>query len=338
MRRSNLWRAPLQPLGWAFHGLAGLRAALYESDRLKRVSLPRPAVSVGNLTFGGTGKTPVTVFLAGLARELGGRPAVLLRGYGRSSAGARVVGPGDTPETVGEEALLLARSLPGVPVAVGERREEAAALVADACDLFLLDDAFQHLRVRRDLNLLLVDASRPDDLCAPPLGRLREPLKAARRADMVIVTRGGAADLPEVMRPWTEGVPVLGCRFTWSRFGPSEGRSAWWHFEGRPLVAFAGVGNPEAFFAQARQEGLRVVSALAFPDHAVPTPERLAAVLGAARKSGASAVLTTAKDAVKWAPLWTGDVPLVWPELEVGLEDPAGALRRRFAALLEERR
>jgi tetraacyldisaccharide 4'-kinase len=338
VNEGRFWKAPLQPLGWTYLGLMRLRAWLYASRRLERVPLPRPAVSVGNLTFGGTGKTPVTVFLARLVRELGGRPAVLLRGYGRLTRGARLAGPAETSETVGEEAILLARSLPGVPVAVGERREEAAALVADDSDLLLLDDAFQHLRVRRDLDLLLVDASRPGDLRAPPLGRLREPLKAARRADMVLVTRGGAADLPRALKTWTGGIPVLGCRFPWSRSEPKETSSAWWHVARSPLVAFAGIGNAEAFFAQAEQEGLRIVSALAFPDHAAPTAERLAAVHRAAREAGAAAVLTTAKDAVKWAPLWPGDRPLVWPEQEVELEDPEGALRGSLARLLEGRR
>lgn len=338
MSDRRLWKAPLQPLGWTYLGLMRLRAALYASGRLASLALPRPAVSVGNLTFGGTGKTPVTVFLARLARELGGRPAVLLRGYGRVTRGAREVLPGDSPAEVGEEALLLARSLPGVPVVVAERREEGAVLLRKRADLFLLDDAFQHLRVRRELDLLLVDASRPGDLRAPPLGRLREPLRAARRAHVVVVTRGEAADLPEALLPWTGGIPVVACRFRWSRSEPAGSTAAWWHFEQSPLLAFAGIGNPEAFFAQAREEGLRLAATVTFPDHALPTPERLTAVHDAAREAGAAAVLTTAKDAVKWAPLWRGGVPLVWPDLEVELEDPAGLLRRRLAGLLEERR
>jgi tetraacyldisaccharide 4'-kinase len=317
---SRLWTYPLWPLGVCFLGAARLKALWFDGFA-SPVDLGKPAVSVGNLTFGGTGKTPFTVALARMLQGMGHRPAVLLRGYGRSSAGARLVGPESAFEEVGEEALLLARNLPGIRVAVGELREEAAALARDGCDIFLLDDAFQHLRVRRDVDLLLVDATRPGDLHAPPVGRLREPLSAARRASAVMVTRGAPQGLPPAMGPFVPGIPLLGVRFQWDPAPGGEGGfSCWNDLKGLPLLAFAGVGNPGAFFGQARELGLSLASEVAFPDHARPNSARLELLAGESRRAGAAAVLTTEKDAVKWAPLWTAPQPLVFPRLTATLE------------------
>ncbi len=317
----------LWPLGVAFLGLARVRAAAYKLWG-HPIRLGRPTIAIGNLTFGGTGKTPLTVAIARLLQEEGQRPAVLLRGYGRTTRGARRVQPADLPDDVGEEAVLLARSLPGVPVAVGERREEAAALVLDECSVFLLDDAFQHLRVHRDVDLLLVDASRPFDLHAPPAGRLRELVSAARRASALVVTRGSAQDLPPALLPMLGSRPLVAARFGWDPVPHgSNAFASWGQLAGSPIVAFAGIGNPLAFFAQALALGLSLSQALPFPDHARPTEGRLARVLEAAEEADAKAVLTTEKDAVKWASAWPGHLPLLYPKLTVSLEGDVAALR-----------
>lgn len=329
---------PLLPAGALYLGLARAKAALYGRGWLRRAVLPAPALSVGNLTFGGTGKTPFTLYLARRVQGMGCRPAILLRGYGRQTSAPRRVNPGDPAREVGEEALLYARGLEDLPVAVAARREEGALLVAPPPDLFLLDDAFQHLRVRRDADLLLVDASRPGDLRTPPLGRLREPLSAAARADLLVVTRGCYEDLPRPLRDrWGER-PVLHARFRWApELGP-EGIGEGHEWRSRRLVAFAGVGNPAWFFAQARQEGFDLAETLAFPDHAEPTPDRMTRVARAALAGGAAGVLTTEKDAVKWLPLWEGPVPLLYPRLQTEVEDPAGHLAVLLDRLTGERR
>jgi tetraacyldisaccharide 4'-kinase len=297
-------------------------------------------ISVGNLTFGGTGKTPVTIYMARLLQEMGERPAVLLRGYGRKTTGARLVLPASRAPEVGEEAVLLARSLPGIPVAVGERRDEAATLVRPDCSVFVLDDGFQHLRVKRDVDLLLVDATRASDLHAPPVGRLREHLGAARRASAVFVTRGAPADLPEALRPDVDGKPILGVTFRWAPKPCGQGDfGAWSDLSGKPLVAFAGIGNPEAFFGQALAEGLTLGATLPFDDHAEPSPSRLALVLGAAEALHAPAVLTTEKDAVKWASLWPAEAPpLVHPVLDVRAGGDVGNLLALITAVLGRQR
>jgi tetraacyldisaccharide 4'-kinase len=334
-RQPSPWAYLLWPLGMVFLGVSAVRAWWFRRV-VSPVDLGRPTVSVGNLTFGGTGKTPVTIYLARLLQEMGERPAVLLRGYGRQTTGARRVLPESRSPEVGEEAVLLARSLPGVPVAVGERREEAATLVRPDCSVFVLDDGFQHLRARRDVDLLLVDATRPSDLHAPPVGRLRESVGAARRAAAVIVTRGAPSDLPEALRPAAAGKPVLGVTFQWAPKPHGQGDFAIWSdLSGKPLLAFAGIGNPEAFFAQARAEGLTLGATLPFDDHAEPSPSRLALVLGAAEALRAPAVLTTEKDAVKWAALWPAQAPpLVHPVLEVRAGGDVGNLLALITAAL----
>ncbi len=326
-----LWACPLWPLGVGLLGLARLKAWRYIHVTAP-VRLGRPAVSIGNLTFGGTGKTPLAAAVARMLLEMGEHPAILLRGYGRRTRGARRVEEASTPGEVGEEALLLARVLPGTPVAVGERREEAAALVRDLCSVFILDDAFQHLRVHRDVDLLLVDASRPGDLHAPPVGRLRESLSAAKRASVLVATRGAVQDLAPSLLGWTEGVAHLSARFEWEPAPLGSGAFPSWEALGAvPVVAFAGVGHPESFFAQARSAGLSLAALVSFGDHARPTARRLQRILSKARETGAGAVVTTEKDAVKWAPLWPEGFPLVYPRLTTLLEGDVEEFRARLA-------
>ena len=185
----------LSPLSRLYGKALELRAGWYASGRIVSHALPRPSISVGNLTFGGTGKTPLVEFLARRLRFEGWRPAILSRGYGRASRGVVVVSAGEGPlvtaERGGDEPVALARATSGIIVVVGERRVEAARRAADlGADLFVLDDGFQHLAVARDVNLLLFDARDPfGGGSTPPRGRLREPLDAMRRADAILFTR-----------------------------------------------------------------------------------------------------------------------------------------------------
>ena len=335
-RKSPWWTWFLWPAGIAFLGLASLRAFLHKKEILRSDSLPAPTLAVGNLTFGGTGKTPFTIFLAQRLTALGAKPAVLLRGYGRKTSGARLVSGDDSEERVGEEALLYKRALPELPVAVGERRTEAAALVMPPPGVFLLDDAFQHLRVKRDADILLVDASRPNDLMAPPVGRLREPLGACGRAKLLVVTRGSYDDLPADFRRAWGGRPAIEASYKWEELLPSgSGSLASWR--GRKVVALAGIGNPEAFLNQAREAGLAVTEAIILQDHARPNGRLVERAKKALRDTGAQALFTTEKDALKWAPVWPGPEPLVYPRLRAEIMDPQDHLGRLLSELLASR-
>ena len=331
--KTPLWAYTLWPLGACFLGASKLRAGCYGAGVFRRASLGRPTISIGNLTFGGTGKTPVTIALANVLLSMGEKPAVLLRGYGRKTRGALRVGPESGPSQVGEEALVIAHNLPGVEVAVGEKREQAAALTSEGTTIFLLDDAFQHLRVKRDLDLLLVDASKPGDLRIPPLGRLREPLSSVKRADLIVVTRGRAEDLSSELGKHLEGRPVIAARFRWEERLYPEGAGSLASWKGRKVLLFAGVGNSAAFLRIAQQAGFYPEGALLFPDHAGPDRVRVQAVLDKVRSEAFEAVLTTEKDAVKWLSVWNGPVPLLYCRLETELDDPNGHLARALSAL-----
>jgi tetraacyldisaccharide 4'-kinase len=336
-RKRPLWAYVLWPLGIGFLWMARIRVRC--SRLLSRpIRLGRPTISVGNLTFGGTGKTPFSIYLAERVRTMGAEPAVILRGYGRETRGPIRVSPDHSAREVGEEALVLARSLSGLAVVVAERREEGAALLDDRVDVIILDDAFQHLRVHRDLDLLLIDASRPQDLHAPPVGRLRESISAVSRAHFLVTTRGEPRDLTRKLLSRSQGLQTISARFEWSEEALSpSGHLSWGLVGSSPVVAFAGIGNPAAFFAQAEEMGLDLASRHVWPDHAIPSVERLHAIAEDVRRTGAGAVLTTMKDAVKWERNWTLDVPLVYPNLSVRLEDPDGHLDASLRSLLERR-
>jgi len=304
----RLLLAALMPAGWAYGLAMGLRARLYAAGLLPSHRLPRPVVSVGNLTMGGTGKTPATAWLARYFLARGKRVAVLTRGYG-SSAGREpaVVSDGErlflSPAEAGDEPCLLARTVPGLLVVVGRDRYRAGLLALEqlAPDLFLLDDGFQHLRLARDLNLLLLDSRRPFGSGRVfPAGLLREPMTAVRRSDLVLCTR------------WQSGLPLPDVP------GRTVYRSA--HLletalplgSGEPVplaslaggrgLAFAGIADPEFFFAGLTGAGLSLVEGVPLPDHVPYGVERVAELQQRAERAGADFLITTEKDAVKLAP------------------------------------
>lgn len=320
------------PLSALYGRAVSLRARWYASGRLSTETLPRPTISVGNLTFGGTGKTPFVEFLARRLRFEGWTPAILSRGYGRRSRGVVVVGAGAgalvSPEQGGDEPVALARAAaPGVLVVVGERRAEAAAgAAAMGADLFLLDDGYQHLAVRREVNLLLLDAADPfGGGRLPPLGRLREPLAAVARADAVVFTRAergapGPEALAAVAR-LAPGRPVFRARLRAAGLHDEAGEPiAPEAIASRRLLAVCGIANPASFAGTLAELALAAEERLEFRDHQRYGPRELARIRRAAARSGASLVVTTGKDAVKLAGRL--DVPVVAVRLSVELEEP----------------
>jgi tetraacyldisaccharide 4'-kinase len=300
----------LAPLSHLYGRLLALRAHLYASGRIASRPLPRPAISVGNLTFGGTGKTPFVEFLARRFRFEGRRPAILSRGYGRSSRGVVVVSAGEgplvSPEEGGDEPVALARSTSGVVIVVGEKRAEAACRAADLdADLFILDDGFQHLAVRRDVNLLLLDARNPfGGGSLPPDGRLREPISAIRRADAIVFTRVDlGAPSPETLRTISRlhpAAPLFQARIRPSGLRDENGSPVdTASFGERRCLAVCGIANASEFAAGLRELGLVPEEYLEFHDHQRYRDRHLARIRGAADRTGSSWIVTTEKDAVK---------------------------------------
>lgn len=270
-------------------------------------------MSVGNLSVGGTGKTPTVAHLARRLAAWGERPAVLTRGYGRVRPrdGVVVVREPDrvvgSLEESGDEPLMLAREVEGVAVLVSPDRYAAGCLAERAfgCTVHLLDDGFQHLALARDVDLVIVTDADLDDRTLPT-GRLREPLDAVGAADAVLVSDCEPAR-----------VASLGARrvYRLNRLTPPALDA-----ESGPVFVVAGVARPERVAASARDAGWTVAGALYFEDHHQYSRADVEAMVDRARGTGARALLTTAKDAVRFGPHQPLAVPLLVLPLEVSIE------------------
>lgn len=319
------------PLSTLYGKALAMRAGLYASGRLESHSLPRPSISVGNLTLGGTGKTPFVEFLARRLRFEGWRPAILSRGYGRLSHGVVVVSAGDgpvvSPEAGGDEPVALARALSGVLVVVGERRTEAARRAADlGADLFLLDDGFQHLAVRRDVDLLLLDSRDPfGGGRFPPRGRLREPVAALKRADAIVFTRvNRGAPSPDTLREISllhPGAPIFHARIRPSSLRDENGAGVEASLLAeRRCLGVCGIANGRDFSATLRELSLSPEEVLEFRDHQRYRERHLARIRETAQRVGASWIVTTEKDVAKLS--GRTELPLLTVRLSVEVEEP----------------
>jgi tetraacyldisaccharide 4'-kinase len=318
------WKSLLLPLTPLYAGAVRMRALAYRRGWLRSQRLRVPVVSIGNLTFGGTGKTPTVISLVRDLVRRGRCPAVLTRGYGRRETDTVVVvgpNPGVTADMAGDEPLELAGRLPGVPIVVAADRagggQEAIRLGAD---IVLLDDGFQHLPLHRDLDLVLIDAGDPwGGGFLPPRGRLREPLSALGRASAVLVSKlppGSESLLRMISKQVHEIVPdmpVLGSTLSPQRLRTPDGLQAPGAIAGRRVLAFAGIGRPASFVRLLRDIGAEVVTTRWFPDHHTYQEREIAEITAMASDHGAVPV-TTAKDAVKLppgAPIWVIEADVV---------------------------
>ena len=294
-RRRGWLNRLLYPLSLGYAGAVWMRRHAYRIGILRRHKLPVPLIVVGNLSVGGTGKTPLVMELVERLKSRGMTPGVISRGYGgRARESVEVC---DNAAQVGDEPLLIARRC-HVPVAVGRCRVASARLLIrrHRCDIIVSDDGFQHLALRRDLDIVLIDGERRfgNGWCLPA-GPLRELPEALRRADIVVVNGAGAG----------EGAPgEFGIKTHIDQavcLGDGRTRDLG-EFPGETVHAIAGIGNPERFFRQLEDYDIEVV-AHAFPDHHPFTRAEMEAVLAAAADE--AAVLMTEKDAVKCEALLT---------------------------------
>jgi len=303
--------------------------------------IARPVVSVGNLTLGGTGKTPMAAFLASIVTEMGGRPVIVSRGYG-AAAGAP-----------NEEAMELARLCPGVPCVWNRDRWQAIHdwMWRHPCDLAILDDGFQHRRLARDLDIVLVDAFQPFGYGhVLPRGLLREPPSALRRADLVAITRAELVGPQEIDALKDRlhglvraGVPILIAHHQPSALVRADGsRAAPESLRGETVAAACGIGNPEAFRATLERLGARVELLDVFPDHHAYSSADVDRLLSAARSAGLKRLVTTVKDYVKWEPLLADcqkqpAVEIAALEIRMTMVEGEERLRREICSLLPGR-
>ena len=297
-------RSPWQRFYGAAHGL---RERWWRS---RAARLPRPVVSIGNLCWGGGGKTPLVAAVAEYLRDRGRRVAILSRGYGSQGEGVRIVsrgqGPLLGPRLAGDEPVLLAGQLPGVAVIVSPDRylagQHALQRLDPAPDLFLLDDGFSHLRLTRDLDLLVFPAADPfAGGRLLPSGRLREPLASSRRAHAVLLSGAGDDSAGDALAHTLRRHGFAGSGFA-SRTVPQQAVTV---PEGRPLdpgtrvLVVSGIARPESFLDTVRGMGFDVAHHLAYGDHHPYTEATLEEIERDLERHGAQTVLTTSKDRVK---------------------------------------
>ncbi len=302
--------ALLKPFG-ALYGLgAGLRRNLYGSVRLVEKA-PVPVISVGNLTVGGSGKTPLCLALASLLIAEGRQPAVLSRGYGRKNIGrtdvplvvSRGRGPEGTPAESGDEPWLMAEQLPGLKVVVDANRARAARTAVEhlEADILILDDGFQHLGLAADCRILLIPARNPfGNGAVLPAGPLREPLRYHTLADLLIST-GDDRPAPEVVE-MAAGRPVFAAQYRstgWRRLGADSGLLPPEALAGKRVLAFCGLGRPESFENSLKKLGLDIRYFAALADHQIYAKEVMNGLGLSFMTTGAEVLVTTAKDAVK---------------------------------------
>ena len=283
----------LLPFSLLFMVLVAIRRALFLAGFLRRQSLPVPVVVVGNITVGGTGKTPLVIHLALALRVRGRRPGIVSRGYGGAATGVKKVTPGSDPGAVGDEPVLLARRA-GCPVFVGRDRTAAArALLAQhpECDVILADDGLQHYRLVRDFEIVMFDQRGVMNGWCLPAGPLREPVSRLTQVDAVVLNGAAVSPAPTV------ACPVFVMRLVGESFHRLEDprvKCSAADLTGSKLHAVAGIGAPQRFFDQLTGLGLSFAEH-AFVDHHDFLAEDLA--------FGGDAILTTEKDAVKLARL-----------------------------------
>jgi tetraacyldisaccharide 4'-kinase len=311
------------PLAAGYKMGVALRRAAYRRGWLKTRRLNRPVVSVGNLTVGGTGKTPLVAYLADLLIKRGMKPAILTRGYKRQNREKLItVEPAaqraPDPREIGDEPALLARRLPQVPIVVGADRFRAGCLaeMRFGVDVHILDDGFQHWALAREVDIVVLDVTQElSDAALLPAGRLREPLSSLRRAHIVVLSRaelGDAARVKEQVRKISPQARIFSSATRLHHLLNLANRTSL-NFEeqrGKSALAFCGIGNSWAFFADLRHWGFSVVEEAAFRDHHVYSGAELDGLVARARQSGAAALLTTEKDVMNFPPGWKSEFPV----------------------------
>ena len=308
--RMSSWQRALLPLQAPYALALALKNSAYDRGWLSQRRLVWPVISIGNLSVGGAGKTPVVIELASLLAARGLTVDVLSRGYGRKSPQSveRVPGDGDV-RRYGDEPLLITRAAQ-VPVYVGVSRRAAGALAereaptANGNGIHLLDDGFQHRRLARSVDIVVVHPADPEDRLLPA-GRLREPLSALHRADFLLLRENDATS-QATLREQGISKPIWRVRRVLQV--PSVPGSA---------VAFCAIAHPQEFFASLRAHGITLMGTLAFRDHHRFQPRDLDAIAKASQ--GAAALLTTEKDWVRLSPQARRQLSSVAPLLAVPL-------------------
>ena len=324
----------LLPFSGLYNAVTRTRLAAYRRGWLNVAQLAAPVVSVGNLTTGGTGKTPLVDWVCRVVAKDLRKVCVLTRGYGRANPQSQVVvSDGNVllaDETAsGDEAFLLAQTLIGIAAVISNPNREAAgkwAMENLGTDVFVLDDGFQHLRLARNLDLVTIDSTNPfSNGRLLPYGRLREPPTSLSRAGAIVLTRTDQVENWPQIKTEAErlapGVPVFSSRMTTVSVRGLQGESQPVNeLRSHPVGAFCGIGNPESFFNQLRSEGLTLGYTRAFIDHHRYRQGDVQKLVEQAKTNDCQALVTTAKDATKLSALRL-DLPCYVLDINIVIDD-----------------
>jgi len=320
----------LLPFSWFYAGCVSLLAGLRSFRRKK---LPCVVISVGNITWGGTGKTPLVEFIALFLKNNGRSPAVLSRGYGGSGKLA-----------AGDEPVMLQHRLQGIPVLTHKKKERSCikAVKEFFADTVILDDGFQQWGIKKDLEIVAVDALNPfGNGRIIPAGMLREPLFALKRADIFLLTRceraGDIAPLKRKLAQINPRAGLLACRHSVSGFFPAAGVTSSMldarAFSGSEVTVFSGIAVPESFEEGVRATGAHITAAYRFPDHYLYGRREIDGIIARSAGQGCRALITTEKDAARLFVLYDGKPPAELWVMRIELEfegDDAERLRDRL--------
>ncbi len=342
---SSLLGMFLYPLSKIYGCAVRVRTGLYANNVLKKRTLPCTVISIGNITAGGTGKTPMAVKTADFIRDLGYKAALLSRGYkGDAEKCGGIVSDRNGilmgPETAGDEPVMMAEKLDDVPVLVGADRYASGMLAMDRFkpDVIILDDGFQHIRLHRDINLLLLDCKKPfGNGHMLPRGCLREPISALSRADAVVLTRSETVsdiqreERVNQIREMLPGKSIFTTIHSPFISTPSSGDLE--DLNGRSVYGFSGLADNDGFKETLKQLGCSLTGFRGFPDHYKYTKGDLKEIISFAEEAGADCIVTTEKDHVKAGKL------ISWPMgiVVVGIDISFGDEEISFKAFLEDR-
>jgi len=301
----------LLPFSWMFRAAIGLRNTAFDRAWLTEQELQCPVISVGNLTVGGTGKTPMVIYLAEKLQSMGKKPAILSRGYGRKTRGTLIVSDGrklqTDPTSAGDEPVLMAKRLPHTPIVVDKIRFRGGSLLVNQFqpDVILLDDGFQYRWLHRDLDIVLLDAARPhSNGQLLPAGWLREPVSSLKRADAIVFTRSSdqfpTIETIERLESLT-ATPMMKAAYQplyWVALEGKDIRQSEAFKSCKPML-LSGIARPDDFEKTARSLGIGPIAHLSFPDHQIYGTRELERIASLYRTLRADTILTTEKDWVK---------------------------------------
>lgn len=368
--RADLLRVFLRVLSWVFTGVVKLRLWLYRMRILRDRTLGCQVISVGNLTVGGTGKTPVVEAFARSLHLSGRKVAILSRGYKKGKtrrkrrnrtkpgdqrriqrAEMRVVSDGSGPPLIssylaGDEPFMLASNLPGVAVIVGKNRVESGryAVRKLKCDTLILDDGFQHLHLKHRLDIVLVDRTNPfGNEATLPRGVLREPVENIKRAGFIILTKcngDGSAELKNRLRRHNPTAEFCECRHAARHVvdisDPTRRKLPLSTLKGLKVIAMSGIAAPQGFVEELRRQGAEVVDQVRFADHHRYSTEEIEEVVERGLAAGARAVLTTEKDAVRMPDDHVWRLPIHYLRVEIEMLSGAEDFRKWISKICYE--